>query len=140
MIIKDEIKQLKKVCTKSYLGANHQVVVKSILDIIEALDNRDRFDTEALTLKITQLQKKYITLKHDLLNEIKDSSASPLIEPKPCAHCGNEDVIFNQHANGARIYCEKCGMSTGRKWLGIDAIETWNKRVNEDLTKGDILA
>lgn len=61
---------------------------------------------------------------------------------KPCPFCGGEASIIQKSwdlfITGVRIECDECGASTGWTSGAIlrdvqkRAIETWNKRVEED--------
>lgn len=53
---------------------------------------------------------------------------------KPCPFCGSDDldVYAGRYYNEYQIYCEECGGRVGFYKSLPEAIEHWNKRVDEE--------
>lgn len=46
---------------------------------------------------------------------------------KPCGHCGQEAIFFNEFKDAGRVVCTGCGCSTPTA-SAESAIRTWNRR------------
>lgn len=54
---------------------------------------------------------------------------------KPCPFCGGEPTFGGNRKTGKRdiyVYCTKCNARIKRFEKQKDAIEFWNRRINED--------
>lgn len=53
-------------------------------------------------------------------------------ELKPCPFCGGEAEQGYKPNHSYIVYCPNCGIGTGYKNTEEQAIEAWNRRVNDD--------
>ncbi len=52
------------------------------------------------------------------------------IKLKPCPFCGGEAYLGESWENTKSVQCSICGCGTRHFLNKLDAIETWNKRIN----------
>lgn len=57
-------------------------------------------------------------------------------ELKPCPFCGSGDIVLSNWGL-YRCWCTKCLAKTADEIRAKDAVDAWNRRVNDEQRKAD---
>ena len=98
------------------------VVMQELLDIVQALAKKI---THWKTLKVVKIKLRKHGIGELTMNELK-----------PCPFCGGKDSgILTTSYDGYwfAVFCEDCMAQTRKCRQEKDAIEAWNRRVDNDL-------